>query len=131
VVELLNPHDTPAYLVTDPEVARELVEPLAGAGLRLQLDTYHAARIGLEVATVFRDLAPLVGHVQVADAPGRHEPGTGAIDWPAFFTALASAGYDGAVGLEYVPLVGTRESLRWLPSEARGWSPEPFIPRPG
>lgn len=131
VVEMLNPHDTPAYLVTDPEVARELVEPLAPAGLRLQLDTYHVARIGLDVPAAFADLSPLVSHVQVADAPGRHEPGSGAIDWRAFFTALAAHGYEGAVGLEYRPTGSTAESLGWLPSDARGWGPEPFIPRPG
>lgn len=131
VVEMLNPHDTPAYLVTDPETARALVEPLAPAGLRLQLDTYHAARIGLDVPAAVADLAPLVGHVQVADAPGRHEPGSGAIDWWAFFTALAAHGYEGAVGLEYVPTRSTSESLDWLPRDARGWRREPFIPRPG
>jgi hydroxypyruvate isomerase len=129
VVEMLNPHDTPAYLVTDPDVARELVEPLAPAGLRLQFDTYHAARIGLDVPAAFADLAPLVGHVQVADAPGRHEPGSGAIDWRAFFGALAGRRYDGAVGLEYRPARTTRGGLGWLPAEARGWSSEPFIPR--
>ena len=130
VVEVLNPHDTPAYLVTDPEVARDLVEPFAAAGLGLQLDTYHAARIGVDPATTLLDLAPLVGHVQVADSPGRHEPGTGTIDWRSFFAALASSGYDGAVGLEYHPATGTRASLGWLPPEARAWTPEPFMPRP-
>jgi hydroxypyruvate isomerase len=130
VVELLNPHDTPAYLVTDLIAARELIEPLAGAGLRLQLDTYHVARIGLDVVEAFDELAPLVGHVQVADAPGRHEPGSGTIDWRAFFTALASHRYDGAVGLEYVPSGSTTESLAWLPRAARGWTAAAFIPRP-
>jgi hydroxypyruvate isomerase len=129
VVEMLNPYDTPAYLVTDPDAARELIEPLAPAGLRLQFDTYHAARIGLDVPAAFGDLAPLVGHVQVADAPGRHEPGTGDIDWRAFFAALATGDYDGAVGLEYHPAGSTGDGLAWLPRDARGWTSEPFIPR--
>lgn len=130
VVEMLNPHDTPAYLVTDPAAARELVEPLGGAGLRLQLDTYHAARGGLDVPATCLGLAPLIGHVQVADAPGRHEPGSGEIDWRSFFTALARGGYDGAVGLEYHPATTTRAGLRWLPRAARAWTSEPFIPGP-
>jgi len=130
VVEMLNPHDTPAYLVTDADAARDLVEPLAGAGLRLQLDTYHVARIGLDVPSTFASLAPLVGHVQIADAPGRHEPGTGQIDWHAFFAALAEHRYEGAVGLEYVPAAATRDGLSWLTRDARGWSAEPFIPAP-
>ncbi len=129
VVEMLNPHDTPAYLVTDPDVARDLVEPLAPAGLRLQFDTYHAARIGLDVPAAFGAVAELVGHVQVADSPGRHQPGSGTIDWRAFFGALAASGYDGAVGLEYRPAGTTREGLAWLPVESRGWTSEPFIPR--
>jgi hydroxypyruvate isomerase len=128
VVELLNPYDTPAYLAASLQSALAIVEPLAAHGLRLQLDTYHAGRLGLDVAATLRRVAPLVGHVQVADAPGRGEPGTGAIDWPAFFDALAEAGYDGAVGLEYRPAAGTREGLAWLPREARAWSATPWRP---
>ena len=128
VVEMLNPHDTPAYLVTHPAAVGALVEPLAGAGLRLQFDTYHAARIGLDVPAAFAHLAPLVGHVQVADAPGRGEPGTGAIDWQGFFSQLATDGYDGAVGLEYLPVRTAAEGLQWLPREARTWTAGPFIP---
>lgn len=128
VVELLNPHDTPRYLVTSLEAATDLISPLADEGLRLQLDTYHAARIGLDPSAVAPDLAPLVGHVQVADAPGRGEPGSGTIDWPAFFAALADARYEGAVGLEYRPVAGTREGLSWLPRAFRGWSDVPFRP---
>jgi len=128
VVEMLNPHDTPAYLVTDPTTAKGLIQPLAAAGLRLQLDTYHAARIGLDVPATFEELAPLVGHVQVADAPGRHEPGSGSIDWHALFTALAAHGYEGAVGLEYLPSGSTSDGLSWLPREARRWTAEPFLP---
>jgi len=128
VVELLNPHDTPAYLVTDLTSARDLVEPMARAGLRIQFDTYHAGRIGLDVPGSFADLAPLVGHVQVADVPGRHEPGSGEIDWHGFFAALAASGYRGAVGLEYVPAVSARAGLGWLPREARAWTAEPSMP---
>ena len=128
VVELLNPYDTPSYLAASLEAALGIVEPLANEGLRLQLDTYHAGRLGLDVAATLQRLAPLVGHVQIADAPGRGAPGTGSIDWPAFFAALAEAGYDGAVGLEYRPLGGTREGLGWLPREARPWSAIPWRP---
>jgi hydroxypyruvate isomerase len=129
VVELINSRDIPTYLLTDLETASDLVEPLAPAGLRLQLDTYHVARMGLDPAEAFDGVAPLVGHVQVADEPGRHEPGSGAIDWPAFFDALAAHRYEGAVGLEYVPSGPTAESFDWLPRDARGWSSAPFTPR--
>jgi hydroxypyruvate isomerase len=126
VTELLNPFDTPDYLVADLGVAVRLVERFRGDGLRLQFDTYHAGRMGLDVPAAFREVAPLVGHVQLADAPGRHEPGTGSIAWPAFFDALAAARYEGAVGLEYRPTGATSPSLGWLPRPARGWSDAPF-----
>lgn len=126
VTELLNPFETPDYLVTDLGTAMRLVETFRDEGLRLQLDTYHAGRIGLDVAAAFRAAAPVVGHLQVADTPGRGEPGTGTIDWPAFFDALADGANDLAVGLEYRPVAGTSEGLGWLPREARPWSNEPF-----
>jgi hydroxypyruvate isomerase len=130
VVELLNPFETPDYLVPDLDSARRLIEPLADAGLRLQFDTWHVGRLGLDVAATFSEVGGLVGHVQIADVPGRHEPGSGALDWRRFFGALAEAGYAGAVGLEYRPAAGTSAGLAWLPSSARGWSADPFIPPP-
>jgi hydroxypyruvate isomerase len=128
VVEMLNPTDTPAYLAASLDAALAIVEPLAPLGLRFQLDTYHAGRLGLDVAATLRRLAPLVGHVQLADVPGRGEPGTGSIPWPAFFDALADVAYEGTVGLEYRPAAGTREGLAWLPREARAWSATPWRP---
>jgi hydroxypyruvate isomerase len=62
---------------------------------------------------------PLVGHVQVADVPGRHQPGTGAAPIQAFLERLDERDYDGYVGLEYVPLGSTEEALAWLPRELR------------
>jgi hydroxypyruvate isomerase len=128
VVEVLNPFDTPDYLVTDLRVAERLLGELRDDGLRLQFDTYHAGRAGFDVVAAFRRVAASVGHVQIADVPGRHEPGTGSVDWPAFFAALADAGYPGAVGLEYHPLAGTADGLAWLPREARAWSDERISP---
>jgi hydroxypyruvate isomerase len=56
----------------------------------------------------------LVGHVHIADAPGRHEPGTGKIDWARQLAALRTAGYDGPIGLEYIPSRDTRSSLELI-----------------
>lgn len=122
VVEVLNPVDTPDYLVTDLGPARRLMDALGPQGLGLQFDTYHVARIAGDVVPVLRGLAPHVGHVQIADVPGRHEPGTGTIDWQAFFRALDEALYEGAIGLEYLPSGDTRSGLRWLPGGERRWS---------
>lgn len=111
VVELLNRHETPRYLVTDLAAADRLLDAHGAAGLRLQLDAYHVARNGLDPAAVARRYAGRIGHAQVADAPGRHEPGSGAIDWPAFLGALGIAGYDGPIGLEYEPAGRTLDGL--------------------
>jgi hydroxypyruvate isomerase len=113
-LELLNPDDSPRYLLTDPGRVRALLEAVGDPALRLQFDTYHFGRAVPDVATSFRELAPIVGHVQVGDVPDRHEPGTGAIEWTAFFATLADSGYHGSVGLRYEPSAGTFEGLRWI-----------------
>ena len=113
-LELLNPDDAPRYLLTDPVRIRALVEAVGDPALRLQFDTYQFGRMVPDVAASFRELAPIVGHVQVGDVPDRHEPGSGAIEWSAFFAALADSGYDGSIGLRYEPSAGTFEGLRWI-----------------
>ncbi len=129
LLEVLNARDTPAYLFTDSALAAELVAALANPALRLQFDTYHIASGGEEPASRLRELGPLIGHVQVADVPGRHEPGSGEIDFAAFFRALDAIGYGGAVGLEFVPSRTTEASLAWLPTAARRWNDRPSRPR--
>lgn len=128
LIEVLNARDTPAYLFTDVPSAASFIHALEDPALRLQLDTYHVATGGGDPAVRLRELGPLIGHVQVADAPGRHEPGTGAIDFGGFFSALAATGYGGAVGLEYVPRADTLAGLGWLPPAARRWSKQAWLP---
>jgi hydroxypyruvate isomerase len=113
-LELLNPDDAPRYLLTDPVRIRALVEAVGDPALRLQFDTYQFGRVVPDIAATFRELAPIVGYVQVGDVPDRHEPGSGAIEWAAFFAALTDSGYDGSVGLRYEPRAGTFEGLRWI-----------------
>ncbi len=126
VVELLNGPEHPRYLARDLDATLALLAPHVGAGLGLQFDSYHVARNGLDPVAAFRTAARVVGHVQIADAPGRHEPGTGSIEWAAFFAGLDDAGYEGAVGLEYRPLGDTSEGLSWLPREARAHDEAPY-----
>lgn len=126
LLEVLNPVDTPRYLLADLFSAVELVGAMDHPRLRLQFDTYHLAMLGHDPAEAFASVAPLVGHIQVADVPGRGAPGTGALDFVAFFDALASARYEGAVGLEYLSRGDTRAALAWLPTAARGGGGEPF-----
>ena len=83
-------------------------------GTGLLLDTYHLLRMGRDPAAQAMRWADAIGHVHVADAPGRRAPGTGQLDLPAFLAALADAGYDGPVGLEYDAAGDTPGSLGFL-----------------
>lgn len=114
VTELLNRQENPRYLLTTLDDAELMLERLGRLGWRLQLDTYHLGRTESGVAAALRRAGPWVGHLQVADLPGRHEPGTGIIDWRAVGGALRDIGYEGAIGLEYAPSAGTAESLDWI-----------------
>lgn len=126
VVELLNAPEHPRYLARDLDATLGLISGHADGALGLQFDTYHVARNGLDVATTFGRVADRVGHVQIADEPGRHEPGTGEIDWAGFFAVLDATGYGGAVGLEYRPLGETSAGLDWLPRGARAHGSAPY-----
>ena len=107
LVENLNSVENPGYLVDRAALALDLVREVGHPAVRAQIDVYHAAVMKEEVVDALR--SPLVGHVQVADVPGRHEPGTGTIDWRAVFGALA--GRDLVVGLEYRPSGDTLAGL--------------------
>ena len=85
----------------------------------LLLDTYHATVLGLDLASWTTGNAARLGHIHVADHPGRHEPGTGGIDFPSFLGALRAAGYAGAIGFEYLPSIETGASARFLPAWKR------------
>jgi hydroxypyruvate isomerase len=82
-------------------------------------DLYHLAVNGDDLDAVIRTHADRIAHVQIADAPGRHEPGTGDLDLDRYLDQLAAAGYDGWIALEYKPQTGTVEGLNWLPRTSR------------
>jgi len=92
---------------------------LAGVdNVRLLCDLYHLATNGDDLDDAVRNVGP-IGHVQIADAPGRGEPGTGELDLDGYLSTLQAGGYAGYVGLEYKPTTTTEESLAWLPRERR------------
>jgi hydroxypyruvate isomerase len=93
----------------------------AGVGnLGFLCDLYHLAVNGDDLDQVIAAYGDRVAHVQIADAPGRHEPGTGTLDLDRYLTMLAAAGYRGWVGLEYQPSGASADSFAWLPRERRG-----------
>jgi hydroxypyruvate isomerase len=89
----------------------DIVEAVDSPGLRLLADVYHAAQTKEDLAAAIGDRVRYIAHVQVADTDGRHEPGTGAIDWPAVMQVLRDKGYSGDIGLEYFPSVDDGASL--------------------
>ncbi len=114
LVEAINNIDMPGYWANTVEAAADLVQTVNSPNVRLQLDQYHAAMAGENALDCLRRYFPLIRHVQIADVPGRHEPGTGTQPIGAFLEELDRLGYDGFVGLEYKPLVDTASSLAWI-----------------
>jgi hydroxypyruvate isomerase len=114
LVEPVNTFDVPGFLLATTDDALRLLNVVGERNVALQFDAYHVARMEGDPATRLHPLLNFVGHVQIADAPGRHQPGTGEIDFGALFGLLDDAGYAGAVGLEYVPSPDTAQSLSWL-----------------
>jgi hydroxypyruvate isomerase len=119
LVEPLNVHEVPNYLVGTLADAEAIIGRCRQR-VGLQFDFYHVARMGLDPATELKPLLPLIRHVQFADAPGRHEPGTGHLRFEAPLAALDAGGYEGWLSAEYIPLAATSAGLTWLDSWRRG-----------
>lgn len=116
VVEALNRLDMPGYLLPTTAEAAAFARSVGEPNVGLQFDAYHSAQSGEDPAATFHAHAGQVAHVQLADSPGRGEPGTGRTDFAAFFAALRERGYGGWVGVEYRPSTSrTEDSLGWLP----------------
>ena len=114
LVEPVNRFDVPGFLIPTTDDGLRLLDEVGEPAVRLQFDAYHVQRTEGDPASRLRAISQRVGHVQVADEPGRHQPGTGEIDFDALFGVLEEVGYAGAVGLEYVPYPDTAASLGWL-----------------
>lgn len=112
--EAINPLDMPGFLISTPEQLDELLCAVDHPNLHAQFDLYHMARQGLDIPTGIALLAGRIGHVQFADCPGRHEPGTGTLDFAAAIAALRAAGYDRWLAAEYRPQASTEAGLAWL-----------------
>ena len=112
LIEALNSVvDHPGFFLTSAAEALDIAEEIGHPGLKVLYDFYHSIMMGEDPRSILTGRMQRVGHVQVADAPGRHEPGSGRIDWPTQLRLLAELGYSGSIGLEYKPSVATRESL--------------------
>lgn len=107
LVEVINTKDVPGFFLHDSHTAERLIRQLKRPNVRLQYDLYHAFQMNEPLPARLVGLLPLIGHIQVADAPGRHEPGTGDLPFMACLAALKQGGYQGDIGLEYHPRAET------------------------
>jgi hydroxypyruvate isomerase len=101
------------YLMADPYLALQAIEEVRAPNLFMLFDAFHAADAGIDPIAFVRQNFSKIAHLHIADHPGRHEPGTGRINFGDLFQLLKGVGYRGAVGLEYVPLSSTDEGLGW------------------
>jgi len=113
--------DMPGYWLDTPAKAFRLQQQIGHAHLQVQLDLYHAQVMAGDLTRLLECHLAQIGHIQVADNPGRHEPGTGEINYSHLFRRLDQLGYQGWVGCEYKPLTDTRAGLGWLAPSLAGW----------
>jgi hydroxypyruvate isomerase len=114
MVEPVNPHDVPGFFLDSLATALRAVREAAHPGLGVQFDLYHMARTEPDLAAAIAEAGALIGHVQFADTPGRHEPFTGSIEFAGALAALTRAGYADWLSAEYRPAGRTQDGLAWL-----------------
>ena len=92
----------------------DIIDRAGHPNLALQFDLYHMAMMDLPLVETYQKHVNRIGHIQFADAPGRHEPGTGMIDFGPIFAAIDASAYDGWVAAEYLPENSTESGLDWM-----------------
>ncbi|MGA8053970.1 MAG: hydroxypyruvate isomerase [Burkholderiales bacterium] len=113
VIEPLNTRTVPGFYVTSSKGAAQLVREVGAPNLKIQYDLFHMQIMEGDLAKTLEALLPMIGHVQFADVPDRHEPGTGEINFDFLFGWLDRLGYAGWVGAEYQPSRTTEQTLAW------------------
>ena len=114
LIEPINTFDIPGFIVNGTRQALELIAEVGADNLFLQYDVYHMQRMEGELANTLDASLGKIAHIQIADTPGRHEPGTGEINFGFLFAHLDRVGYKGWVGCEYKPATTTEAGLGWL-----------------
>ncbi|MFN0184835.1 MAG: hydroxypyruvate isomerase [Aquabacterium sp.] len=113
LVEPINTFDIPGFHLNRTAQAASILHEVGADNAFIQYDIYHAQRMEGELAASVQKYLPLIGHIQLADNPGRNEPGTGEINYPFLFAHLDRLGYEGWIGCEYKPASSTEAGLGW------------------
>ncbi|HEX9342742.1 MAG TPA: TIM barrel protein [Actinomycetota bacterium] len=120
LIEAINSFENGPYLLTTTAAAADFAQRVGRPNVRLQYDAYHMQRMEGNLTATIDTYWPLVSHIQIADAPGRNEPGTGEINYRYVLDHIERKGYDGFVGLEYRPSTGNADdSFGWLDTLGR------------
>ena len=114
MVEPVNHLDTPGFALNSCSEVLGLLREVGHPNAFLQFDVYHSRREGEDPEAVLRNHLDRIGHIQVADCPGRHQPGTGETDFRSLLAQIDRSGYGGYVAMEYIPTPDTLGSLAWL-----------------
>jgi len=114
LIEPINTRDIPGFFLHRSAQAMAVIEAVGAPNLGLQYDVYHMQVMEGDLAPTTQRLLPQIGHLQIDDTPGRHEPGTGEINYGFLFAFLDRIGYDGWVGCEYKPATTTEAGLGWF-----------------
>ena len=113
LIEPINTYDIPGFYLSRTAQALAILDEVGADNAYVQYDIYHAQRMEGELAATMHKHLPRIGHIQLADNPGRNEPGTGEINYPFLFAHLDRIGYDGWIGCEYKPATTTEAGLTW------------------
>ncbi|MGJ7512123.1 hydroxypyruvate isomerase [Variovorax sp. GT1P44] len=113
LIEPINTFDIPGFYLTRTDQALSLIDEVGSPNLLVQYDIYHAQRMEGELGNTLTKNITRIGHIQLADNPGRGEPGTGEINYPWLFRHIDSLGYAGWIGCEYKPRATTLDGLQW------------------
>lgn len=124
LLEPINKIDFPGYFICDTDMALEVIKLSGHENLRLLYDIYHATMNGADVFQEIEHNIDLIGHMQIAGVPGRHEPSGGQLDTPRLFALIDSLAYDQWIGCEYTPLISTQDGIQWATPYGIGLSTE-------
>jgi len=113
VLEPINQYDVPGFFLRTQEQAASVIKAVGRERVGLQFDIYHCQVAQGDVTRRMATLMPVIAHMQIADVPGRHEPGTGELAWDFIFRRIDALGYQGWVGCEYRPIEETEKGLHW------------------
>ncbi len=119
LVEVLNSWENPGYLLGNTREAMAFIAAVGAVNVKYLFDMYHLQRMEGNIAANLQNYAAHIGHIQIADSPGRNQPGTGELNFRFIFQELERLGYSGHIGLEYFPKGTPAESMTWLPPDRR------------